>query len=104
MYGPGRRPFSLEVERREGHHPKQPGSSIRRVVKLAALAFVVGLQVAQASVKGSAAGAGGRLPSAIRGEAGAAAPRTLPQGKDQPEPEALNKYCGFSRHRVKGNP
>jgi hypothetical protein len=63
---------------------------------LAAEALVFGLQVAEASLKGSAAGTGGGWRTCIIREARAAAALPRPRSKDQLELDALNKYVHFS--------
>src|SRR5262245_33051798 len=67
-------------------------ASAGRLVELAAEALVLGLQVAEASLKGLAAGAGGGLHASILGEARAAAEPPRPRSRNQLELDALNKY------------
>ena len=62
------------------------------VVKLAALALVLGLQVTEASLKGLAAGTRDGLHTSILGEARAAAALPWPWCRDELELHALNKY------------
>jgi hypothetical protein len=63
-----------------------------RLVKLAAEALVLGLQVAEVSLKGLAAGTRDGLHTSIIGEAQATAALPRPQSRDQLELDALNKY------------
>src|SRR5262249_39516551 len=63
-----------------------------RLVELAPEALVLGLQVAEASLKGLAAGTRDGLHTFIIGEVRAAAAVPRPQGRDQLELNALNKY------------
>jgi hypothetical protein len=51
-----------------------------------------GLQVAQLSLKGLAAGTRDGLHTRILGEAGAAAALAQPESRDQLQVDALNKY------------
>jgi len=63
-----------------------------RLVELAAEAVVLGLQVAQASLKGLAAGTRDGLHTSIIGEARAAATLPRTRSSDQLELDALNNY------------
>jgi hypothetical protein len=63
-----------------------------RLVELAAEALVLTLQVAEASLKGLAAGTRDRLHTFIIGKARAAAALLSPWETDQLEMHALNKY------------
>jgi hypothetical protein len=67
-----------------------------RLVKLAAEAVVLGLQLAQASFQGLAAGTRDGLHASMIGEALGASALTGPRRRDQLEQDALNKYCSFS--------
>jgi hypothetical protein len=62
------------------------------LVELAAEALVLGLQVAEASLKGLAAGTRDGLHTPIIRPVHATAARPRPQGRDQLELDALNKY------------
>jgi hypothetical protein len=62
------------------------------LVELAAEASVLGLQVAEASLKGLVAGTRDGLHTTIIAEAGAAAALPRQRSKDQLELDALNKY------------
>jgi hypothetical protein len=64
-----------------------------RLVQLAAEALVLGLQVAEASLKGLAAGTGDGLHTPIIGLVQAAAARPRPRRSDQFDLDALNKYA-----------
>jgi hypothetical protein len=55
-------------------------------------ALVLGLQVAEASLKGLAAGTRDGLHTSIIGEAQATATLRRPKSRDQLEVDALNKY------------
>jgi hypothetical protein len=59
---------------------------------LAAEALILGLQVAEASLKGLAAGTRGGLHASVIGEARAEAAIPRPPSRDQLELDALNKY------------
>jgi hypothetical protein len=61
-------------------------------VELAAEALVLGLQVAEASLKGLAASTRDGLHTSIIGEARAVPARPRPERRDQLELDALNKY------------
>ena len=63
-----------------------------RLVELATEALVLGLQVAEASLKGLAAGTRDGLHAFIIGEVRAAAAPPSSRGWDQPERDALNNY------------
>jgi hypothetical protein len=73
-----------------------------RLVELAAQALVLGLQVAEASLKGLAAGTRDGSHTPILGEAWAADALPRPQSEGQPELDALNKYnlANFLRQLV----
>ena len=62
------------------------------LVELTAEALVLSFQVAEASLKGLAAGTRERLHTSIIGETRAAAALLRPRSKDQVELNALNKY------------
>jgi hypothetical protein len=68
------------------------------LVELAAEAVVLGLQVAEASLKGLAAGTRDGLHTSIIGEAPAAAARSRIRSKDQLELGALIKYPYGKQH------
>jgi hypothetical protein len=63
-----------------------------RLVELTAEALVLGLQVAEASLQGLAAGTRDGLHTPIMGEARATAALPRPRSRDQLELDALNKY------------
>jgi hypothetical protein len=63
-----------------------------RPIELAAEALVFALQVAEASLKGLAAGTGDGLHTSIIGEVLATAAIPRPWSRDQLELDALNKY------------
>jgi hypothetical protein len=71
-----------------------------RRVELAAETFVLGLQVAEASLKGLAAGTRNGLHTCIIGKAQAPAALPRPRSRDQLELDALNKYRTFSVIRI----
>jgi hypothetical protein len=67
-----------------------------RLVELAAEALVLGLEVTQPSLKGSAAGTRDGLHTPIIGESPAAAVLPQPRSRDQLELNPLNKYRGVN--------
>ena len=73
-----------------------------RLVELAAEALVLGLQVAEASLKGLAAGTRDGLHTPIIGEARAAAAIPRPRSRDRLELDALNNLRSRGGDRGKG--
>jgi hypothetical protein len=106
------RAFGLVLGLALGEGPGLAFAGAGRLVKLAAQALVLGLQVAEASLKGLAAGTRDGFHTTILGEPRAVGALPRPRSGDQLELDALNKYadpkqffhvlqkCGNLQHEI----